>query len=190
MKLRVHPGRVAVRNREVRLKSALHVPENRFKLYEIAEVVAVGSLEGLSEESYNRGDIVLYQVARPMKDRITFHVRGVPTSFLHVNDIIGRLSEDIVEYANFKIVGKYVLLDKQIRQPRGDLIILPLQFEPQTVEELTHYSVLQKGADVNGDYDVGQEVFPDRGAGNNITIDNRDLMFVDQAYICGALTAI
>jgi co-chaperonin GroES (HSP10) len=193
MKLKVYSGRIAVKKKEVKLKGAIQLPPSRAKLYEIGEVVDIGDLthfganrDQSTKEVFSPGDLVLFQVAQAMVSRVSFNIKGTLTAFLHVWDIIGRLTSDTIEYESFRIVGKYVLLQENIREP-SKLIVLPQQFEPETKDEITHYSVLQKGADVDGEYDIGQEVFPDRGAGNRITIDNRDMVFIDQAHICGAL---
>jgi len=194
MKLKVSPGRIVVKKREVKLKGAIQLPPSRHKLYEIGEVIEVGALEGYGNERKERtkevftpGEMVLFQVPQAMVARVSFQIKGTLMAFLHIGDIIGRLSGDVIEYDAFKILGKFVLLQETIREP-SKLIILPQEFQQETKDEITHYSVLQKGADVDAAYDIGQEVFPDRGAGNRITIDNRDMVFIDQSFICGALS--
>ena len=73
------PGRIAVKQHAAKLKGIIHLPPNRAKLYEIGEVIAVGTLEGYgpdgkqsTKETYAEGDLVLFQLPTSMAAAITF----------------------------------------------------------------------------------------------------------------------
>lgn len=193
MKLKVHPGRVVVRRKETKLKGGIHLPPARNKLYEIGEVVLSGDnssygVEGKSstKEVFNPGDLLLFQLPLSMAGMVTHEIKGVLHAFLHVEDIIARLSNDTIAIENFTIAGRFLLLNADMRAP-SKIIITPQDVSEETKGEHLHFSVLQMGADVKLDLDKGQEVFPDKGRVNPISIDGKDYCFVDQQFIYGAL---
>jgi co-chaperonin GroES (HSP10) len=191
MKLKVMAGRVVVKQHAAKLKGAIHLPPNRAKLYEIGEVVAVGALDGYgpegkysTKETYAPGDLVLFQLPQALAGNITFDIKGVLNCFLHAEDIIAKLSSDVIELGAFKIAGRFMLLQPSVRHE--SLIVLPDNAEEAKKENL-HFSVLQMGADVKHDLAIGQEVFPDKGRVNPMTIENKELVFADQQFIYGSL---
>lgn len=191
MKLNVVPGRVVVKKHEAKLKGSILLPPARNKLYEIGEVVEVGRLTGYGPEgknstleSYNTGDLVLFQLPQSFAAMATYKIQGVLQCFLHVDDIIGHLNSDTIELANFVIAGRYLLLQPTVRQE--SVIITPDAAEEAT-KDMLHFSVLQQGKDVKEKFFKGQEVFPDKGRVNPISIDKQDFVFVDQQSIFGCL---
>jgi co-chaperonin GroES (HSP10) len=139
-----------------------------------------------TREDFNPGDIVLFQLPASLAGRVTYKFKDVLHAFLSAEDIIARLSSDTISYENFKIVGRFMLLQPDVREP-SKLIQLP-QNAPEAREEGLHFSVLQKGADVKLDVTTGQEVYPDKGFVNPINIDGKDFTFVDQQHVYGALS--
>lgn len=193
MKLNAMPGRVVVKQHAAKLKGAIHLPPNRAKLYEIGEVIAVGALEGYgpegkysTKEVYAPGDLVLFQLPQAFAQTITFDIKGVLNCFLHVEDILAKLTRDEIALDAFQIVGRFLLLQPSVRSE--SLIVLPDNAEEAKKENL-HFSVLQWGKDVKHSFAKGQEVFPDKGRVNPMSIERTDLVFVDQQFIYGALDA-
>jgi len=191
MNMRVMAGRVVVKQHATKLKGAIQLLPNRAKLYEIGEVIAVGAMEGYgpdgkhsTKETYIAGDLVLFQLPPSLVESLTFDIKGVLNCFLHVEDIIARLTRDVIELESFKIVGRFVLIEPSVR--RESLIVLPDTAEDAKRENL-HFSVRQVGADVGYPFYTGQEVFPDKGRVNPMIIENTELAFVDQQFIYGAL---
>lgn len=193
MQLKVMPGRVVVKQRAVKLKGAILLPPNRAKLYEIGEVVAVGDLtaygpkgESKTAEVYQPGDMVLFQLPQHLAARTTFDIKGVLNCFLNVEDIVAHLTSDTIELNAFQIAGRFVLLEPSVRAA-SSLIVLPDNAE-EAKKENVHFSVLQMGKDVKHELFKGQEVFPDKGAANPMSIENKELVFVEQQFIYGALS--
>jgi co-chaperonin GroES (HSP10) len=191
MKLHVCPGRVVVKRREAKLKGGIHLPPNRAKLYEIGEVVAVGDLSAYgpegkisTKETYKAGDIVLFQLPMSLAAMVTHKIKDVLHAFISAEDIIAKLESDTISYENFKIAGRFVMLQADVRQPNK--IIIP-DAADEAKQESLHFSILQLGADVKMDVAKGQEVFPDKGRVNPLNIDGKDYAFCDQQHIYGAL---
>jgi len=194
MKINMAPGRIAVTKKEAKLKGGIFLPPARNKLYEIGEVAWVGNLESYgpegktcTKEVYQPGDLVLFQLPAHMAPMIGHVIAGKLYAMIMADDIIGKLATDEICLENFKVAGRFVLLQPDIRQP-SKLIVMPDQVEETTKQESLHFSVLQKGADVKIDVSLGQEVFPNKGYCNPIGIDGKDLAFVDQANIMGSLS--
>lgn len=191
MKLNMMPGRIAVKKHEMKLKGRIHLPPHRIKLYEIGEVVAVGAAKGYgpdgkqsTREVYTPGGLVLFQLPQAIAGRVTYDIGGVLTCFINLGDILAHLTSDTLELKSFQIAGRFVLLEPSIRSE--SLIIVPDSAE-QAKQENLHFSVAQAGRDVEYAYYAGQEVFPDKGAVNPMTIDGQERAFIEQQFICGSL---
>lgn len=192
MKLKVAPGKIALKKHDAKLKGKIHLPPSRTKLYEIGEVVAVGRLnsfgyrgEEKTAETYTPGDLVLFQMPTSVIAATTHEIKGVLHCFLSVLDIIGRLDSDVIDLSQFHIAGKNVLLQQVVRKT-SSIIITP-DTADEAKKENTHYSVMQIGKDVTIDIGIGQEVFPNKGRANFITIENTELVYADQQLIDGTL---
>ena len=192
MKLNIMPGRIVVKQHAAKLKGVIQLPPNRAKLYEIGEVVAVGALEGYgpegkysTKETYAEGDLVLFQLPASLAAGITFDIKGSMNCFLHIEDVLAKLSCDLIDIKNFQIAGRFLLLTPSVREA-SNVIITPGNAEEARKEQL-HFSVLQWGKDVKHTFAKGQEVFPDKGRVNPITLDNQEFVFTDQQFIYGTL---
>lgn len=192
MKLIASPGKIAVKKHDAKLKGKILLPPNRQKLYEIGEVVAVGRLtdfgqrgELSSKETFRPGDLVLFQLPMAIAGSVSHEIKGELHAFLSVFDIIGKLSSDVIEMKNFQIAGRYVLLEQSVRSP-SSIIVLPDNAEEAKKEHI-HYGVLQTGKDITLELYKGQEVFANRSRINHLSIENKDLVFVDEQFIDGAL---
>ncbi len=194
MKLNVYPGKLAIRKKEVKLKGSILLPPNRAKLYEIGEVVAVGDLTAYgperklsTKETYKPGDLVLFQLPEAYVARAAVMLKGVLHAFIHIDNIIGRLANDTISVENFNIVGRFILLNAEVRQQ--GIILIP-DNASEAKNESIHFSVLQTGKDVREEYGLrkGLEVFPDKGRVNPISIDGKEFCFVDQSDLHGSLS--
>lgn len=191
MNLKVMPGRIVVKKHEVKLKGRILLPPSRTKLYEIGEVVAVGDLSAYgpdgrlkTEEVYKPGSLVLFQMPQTFAQTITYDIKGVLHCFLNVDDIIARLASDVISLEQFAIVGRFILLQPSVRH--DSVIVMPDNAEEAKKESL-RFSVLQCGKDVKEQLFKGQEVFPDKGRVNPMNIEQKDLAFIDQQFLYGAL---
>ncbi len=192
MKLKIMPGRIVVKKHEAKLKGVIQLPPSRSKLYEIGEVVEAGDLKSYGPEGkfstaelYAPGDLVIFQLPLTLAAGITFDIQGQLHCFLHAEDILAHLQSDVIEFSAFKIAGRFLLLEPSVRQET--LIVLPDTAEEARKENL-HFSVLQIGADVKLDVSKGQEVFPDKNRVNVLSIERKELVFVDQQFVYGALS--
>ena len=191
MKLKVSAGRVAIKKREAKLNGTIMLPPGRNKLYDIGEVVTSGVLtgygpdgKGSTKEVYNPGDLVLFQLPKNFMASVAYTVQGTMTCFLHVADILARLTGDTIELAALQMAGNYVLLLPSVRSE--GVIVLP-DNATETRQERLHFSVMQVGKDVDSALVIGQEVYPDKGFVNPMGIDRQELAFVDQRFIYGSL---
>ena len=186
------PGRVLVKKHEAKLKGSIMLPPSRKKMYEIGEVVSNGRLEKFGQdgkfstaETYAPGDLVLFTLPNFMAPGITFDIKKVDHCFLNAGDIVAKLSTDTIEINSFKITGVYMLLLPDLRYEGA--ILLPGAAEEAKKEHL-HFSVLQCGRDVKEEFYQGQEVFPDKGRVNPLSIDGKDYVFVDYQFVYGSLS--
>lgn len=192
MKLRLAPGKVAVRKIDAQLKGGLVLPQTRAKAFDIAEVTEVGPLDSFGHEGkdktaevYKAGDIVLFQLPVHIAAMTTHTIKGVLNLFLNAGDIVARLDSPLIEMKSFHIAGRFVLLKPTVRKA-SSVIIVPDSAE-EAKKDSIHFSVLQKGADVNIDVSIGQEVFPNRGRMSAIVVDNEEVCFLDQTAIEGTM---
>jgi co-chaperonin GroES (HSP10) len=194
MKLRLAPGKIAVKKVEAKLKGGLELPVSRAKTFDIAEVTCAGNLDAFgyqgkekTVEGFKPGDLVLFQVPAHIGMMTAHRIKGVLNLILNATDIVARLDSTIIEMKSFHIAGRYVLLRPQVRNP-SSIIQLPDTADEMKKESL-HFVVLQKGKDVTIDVETGQEVFPNKGRVNTIIVDNEEVAFVDEQFIDGVLTA-
>ncbi len=191
MKLRLAPGKIAVRKIEAQLKGGLILPQSRAKSFDIAEVTTVGPLDSYgyegkekTAEPYHEGDIVLFQIPVHIANMTAHTIKGVLNLILNAADVVARLDSPVIEMKTFHIAGRFVLLKPTLR--KNSIIITPDSAEEANKENI-HFSVLQKGADVNIDIFTGQEVFPNRGRLTTIVVDNEEVCFIDQASVDGVM---
>lgn len=201
MNLKLAPGKIAVKKVEAKLSGGLELPATRAKAFDIGEIVEVGNLESFgyegkesTAEKFKPGDIVLFQLPMHVASLASHTIKGVLTLFMSVSDVIAKLDNNrdkdgrvIIQLENFKIAGRYLLLQPTIRD-LSKVIIVPDTAE-ETRKESIHFSVLQMGADVKIDVYKGQEVFPNRGRVNTVFVDGKEVCFVDQQFIDGAMTS-
>lgn len=193
MKLKLAPGRVAVKKIEAKLKSGLALPANRIKTFDIAEVTEVGDLTAFGHEGkestaeiYKPGDIILFQLPMHIANLASHMIKGVVNLFLNAQDIVARLDSSMIELKNFHIAGRFILLKPAI-QKSGSKIIIPGN-ATEASKEFLSFSVLQKGADVNIEVFAGQQVFPHLGRINPLVVDSEEVCFVDQVFIDAVMT--
>lgn len=200
MKLKLAPGKIAVKKIESKLKGGIELPVSRTKAFDIAEVLEVGNLANFGHEgkestaeNFKPGDIILFQVPMHIAGMTAHTVKGVLNLFLNVGDVIARLvggkdkeGKVLIDMNTFQIAGRYLLLEPQVRKVPGSLIIVPDTAAEMNKDSL-HFSVLQMGPDVKIDIFKGQEVFPHRGRINPLFVDNKEVCFVDQQFIDGVL---
>jgi co-chaperonin GroES (HSP10) len=187
------PGKIAVQRVEAELKGGLALPQTRAKAFDIAKVAYIGALDKFgyegkekTAEAYAAGDLVLFQIPVHIADMTAHNIKGVTTLFLNVTDIIARLDSTVIEMKSFHAAGRFVLLKPTIFKKEGSRIIIP-GAAAEANKESIHFSVLQKGADVNIDVSIGQEVFPNRGRLNTIFVDSEEVCFIDQNAIDGVM---
>ena len=188
MKLRLAPGKIAVKKIEAKLKSGLALPATRTKSFDIAEVTEVGGLASFGHEGkestaeiYKTGDIILFQLPMHIANLTSHMVKGIVNLFLNAQDIVAKLDSSMIEMKSFHIAGHFVLLKPTIQRP-NNLIIVPDNAKEMNKDFLS-FSVLQKGADVNIDIGTGQQVFPNLGRINPLVVDNEEVCFIDQVFI-------
>lgn len=192
MKLKLAPGKIAVKRIEAKLKGGIALPPSRIKAYEIGEVTCVGPLDKFGHESrdktvesYKPGDLVLFQLPVTMAAMTSHMVKNVANVFLNVMDIIARLDSTVIELKQFHIAGRYILVKPSVRKS-DNLIVIP-ETAQEALKESLHFSVMQLGADVTIDVKVGQEIFPHKARVNPMMVDNEEVAFVEQSFIDGVM---
>ena len=191
MKLKLAPGKVAVKKVEAKLKGGLELPQSYRRSFDLGEVVEVGRLDSFgfegkdkTVENYKHGDLVLFQLPLVAANMTTHKVKDTLILFLNAADIVARLDSNVIELKSFHIAGRFVLLRPTLR--KESVIIVP-DSATEARKESLHFSVMQKGADVNINIFTGQEVFPNRGRMTTIFVDNEEVCFTDQAAIDGCM---
>lgn len=192
MNIKLAPGRIAVKKKEIKLDGKIALPATRQKIYEIGEVVTVGDTSWSTEptqfvtkELFQPGDLVLFQIPPFVAVSGMYTIKGQQMLILHINDLIARLTDNVIKIENFKILGRHLLLLPTFRQA-SSVIITPDTAE-QTRQENLSFSVLQTGADVVIAVTQGQEVFPDKARVNPMVIGGTEYVYVTQDMVYGAL---
>jgi hypothetical protein len=192
MKLKLAPGKVAVKKIEAKLKGVIGLPPSRTKSYDLGQIVDTGDLSAFGHERKNstaeifkKGDVIIFQLPQHLANLICHRIKGELLIFLNVADIIGRLKSDVIDIDNFQIASKYILLKPTIREVSA-LIVVPASAEEMNKESLS-FSVAQKGVDVSINIFKGQEVFPHKGRLSPIIIENEEFAFIDQDFIDGVM---
>ncbi len=176
-KIAIFGERVALKKTEQKFEGKIWLPPARQKSYDIGEIVEKG------EKSFlEKGEMVLFQVNDYVAQNTMVKVDGTTLLICHQNDIIARVTSQVLAWDKLAITGRRLLLEPWF-DTMSDTIIVPTNAESN--KELIRYRVSQKGNQVDLPVEIGQEVFPDRGRCFPLVIGSDARVYVDQECIQG-----
>jgi len=112
------------------------------------------------------GDLVMFQINDVMRWAQIY--RHLEDDMLHLlqTELIARINSTEIDLAAFEILGDYVLVKPEVRQPKGKIVL------PDTIQqaEMIHYTAIQKGSTVDLPFEVNQEIICNHGRVNPIFI--------------------
>jgi co-chaperonin GroES (HSP10) len=112
------------------------------------------------------GDLVMFQINDVMRWAQIY--RHLEDDMLHMlqTELIARINGEQVNLATFEILGDYVLVKPEVRQPKSKIVM------PDTIKqaEMIHYTAIQKGSTVDLPFEEDQEIICNHGRVNPIFI--------------------
>ena len=188
MRLRLYGQRIAIQEVKEELEGSILLPETRTKSFYLGRVTAVG--DGVDREGkkepvfFNVGDLVMFQLLG-VQDKVSQFVHdGEKVRILQQGDVIARLKATKVSLENFEIAGNWVLLKVDVET--GTTLVLP---DTARSPDMFTFTVEQKGAGVQYDFEKGETVYPERMRCNPIEIDSVAYAFVQKDDIHGVAKA-
>jgi len=193
MKLR--GAKVAVVSLEETFDTKILVPQERNITYNLGKVLFVGDgrcgAQGEKEVPIfvHQGDILMFQMNSVQAGNALFMWDDKPTLILDQGDMIARLRSTTVTTEGFEILGRWLLVEPYLVQPKGGLIQIPDTVEENLrFTELMKYRLVQKGHQCEGgleDVAIGDEMIVERMMCHRIDIDGKNHAFISADYIYG-----
>ena len=175
-------NRVALQLVEEEYKGLIVPTPTAEKLHVLSKVVAVGDKVTLDIKV---NDILFWQTNSMIQKHCRFDLNGVPTFVLLVGDMVARLTEQLVTRANFHILGEYLLLKREVIQPKR--IILPDEVVEANQETTVRFLLDDKGASVKVEAEAGQELLVDRSRANPIKLEDTLYYYLHSNYVLGTV---
>lgn len=180
-RLKLLGDRIAVVEVKEEVTGSILIPETASKSFTLGRVIAVGDGGPAKIPIYVQpGDLVMFQLIGPQSLSTKYLMNGTATRILLQDDLIARLKGSVINYENFEIIGKWLLL--QVSTQDTSMIVIPKSVK-QPENFLFH--VAQLGNGVTLDVKVGQEVFVERLRCNPIEISGVTYGYVTQADVHG-----
>ncbi len=192
MQIKLFGNSVLVRKVTPKNTSTLYVPESQSDIHKIGEVVVVGNGKvpnGTIEPSLVKvGDIVYFQTNAVMAANTCYEHEKESFINLHQGDLIAKINtpkdEAVVTYDAFEMLGRWSLL--RVHQRQVSSILIP---ENINNNEFIYFTLAKRGADVDLEIEIGQELLINHGRINPILLENKNYAYIDKGYILGVNNA-
>jgi co-chaperonin GroES (HSP10) len=182
---------------EEELTGSIVLPEKANRSYELGRVLHVG--DGIVRNRYTNvsetrtplvevGDCIWFQIDRMMAANNTIRIDG--KTYMHTlqADLLARIKRDKdkkvkVTLESFEILGKWCLMKTFEDKVPGSSILLPDTASDNV--RMLRYEVVQRGATVKDEVQIGTEVLIEKRAAQLVAINNEPYFYINSDHIVG-----
>lgn len=155
-------------------------PGTQNKLHVISEVVARGAE---APPWLQPGEIYFWQVNAMVQEQCRHDVGKEQLFVVQCTDMIARLARRKITLADFKVVGDWCLVQREVIQ--SGLIVLPDTVAATSQDVQVKITLLQKGETFDVPIEVGENVIVSRAHANLIEIEGKQYCYVLKNCVLG-----